>query len=100
MEEGEVGPQKGSRQQKKAREPKDKRAKSVESWDEVELCRSHRSWAPRLEVEGAPIPWDATLWESQRGHANLLPEALKQPLLVPRDMEVLGALGNLTFSCC
>ena len=63
LEEGEVGPQKGSKQQKKAREPKDKRAKSVESWDEAELHQSHRSWAPRLEVEGAPIPWDATLWE-------------------------------------
>ena len=89
LEEGEVSPQKGSKQQKKAREPKDKRAKSVESWDEAELRRSHRSWAPRLEVEGAPIPWDATLWESQRGRANLLAEALKQPLLLPRDMEGL-----------
>ena len=31
LEEGEVGPQKGDKQQKKAREPKVKRAKSVES---------------------------------------------------------------------
>ena len=40
-------------------------------------------------MEGAPIPWDATLWESQRGHANILPEALEQPFLLPRDMEGL-----------
>ena len=32
-----MGPQKGDKQQKKTREPKDKRAKSVESRDEVEV---------------------------------------------------------------
>ena len=37
LEEGEVGPQKRAKQQKKTREPKDKRAKSVESRDKVEL---------------------------------------------------------------
>ena len=31
LEEGEVGPQKGVKQQKKAKKPKDKRAKSVDS---------------------------------------------------------------------
>ena len=31
LEEGEVGPQKGAKQQRKTREPKDKRAQSVES---------------------------------------------------------------------
>ena len=40
LEEGEVGPQKGNKQQKKAREPKVKRAKSVESRDEAELRQS------------------------------------------------------------
>ena len=39
LEEGEVGPQKGAKQQKKAREPKDKRTKPIESWDETELHR-------------------------------------------------------------
>ena len=38
-------------------------------------------------MEGAPIPWDAMLWESQRGHANLLAEVSEQPLLLPKDME-------------
>ena len=61
LEEGEVGPQKGAKQQKKTREPKDKRAPSVESQDEFELRQGQHLWAPRLEVEGAPIPWDATL---------------------------------------
>ena len=43
LEEGEVGPQKGAKQQKKTREPKDKRAKSVESQDEAELHQGQRS---------------------------------------------------------
>ena len=39
LEKGELGPQKGAKQQKKAKEPKDKRTKSVESRDEAELCQ-------------------------------------------------------------
>ena len=43
LEEGEVGPQKGAKQQKKTKEPKDKRTKSVESRDEAELCQGQQS---------------------------------------------------------
>ena len=56
LEEGEVGPQKGVKQQMKTRDPKDKRAQSIESRDKVELRRGQRLWAPWLEVEGALIP--------------------------------------------
>ena len=38
LEEGEVGPQKRVKQQRKTKEPKDKRASSMENRDEVELC--------------------------------------------------------------
>ena len=37
LEEGEVAPQKGAKQQKKSKDPKDKRAKSVESRDKVKI---------------------------------------------------------------
>ena len=37
LEEGEVGPQKGAKQQKKAREPKDNRTKSVKSREKAKL---------------------------------------------------------------
>ena len=43
LEEGEVSPQKRAKQQKKAREPKDKRTKSVENRDKAELCQGQRS---------------------------------------------------------
>ena len=38
-------------------------------------------------MEGAPIPYDASIWDVQRGHANYLVQALQQPLLLPRDMK-------------
>ena len=38
-------------------------------------------------MEGAPIPYDASIWDAQRGHANYLAQALQQPLLLPRDIE-------------
>ena len=75
LEEGEVGPEK-AKHQKKGKEPKEKRTKSVESRDEATIRREQRTWSPRLELDGAPISWDATLWESQRGQASYLAEAL------------------------
>ena len=42
LEEGRVAPQKGAKQQKKSKEPKDKRAKSVDSRDEAEIHRGQR----------------------------------------------------------
>lgn len=87
LEEGEVAPQKGSKQQKTIKDPKDKRASSVESRDEAEVRRQQCTRAPQIELEGAPISWDASIWESQQGHANHLALALEQPLLLPSDME-------------
>ena len=42
---------------------------------------------PRLEIDGAAIPYDASIWDAPRGHANYLAQALQQPLLLPRDMD-------------
>ena len=64
LEEGEVATKKGAKQQKKAKDPHDKRAKFMESRDEAEVHRGPRTWASWLEIEGAPIPWDAIIWES------------------------------------
>ena len=63
LEEGEVGPEK-AKQQKKGKEPKEKRTRSIDSRDEATMRREQRTWSPCLELDGAPISWDATLWES------------------------------------
>ena len=60
LEEGEVDPQK-TKQQKKGKEPKDKRTKSIDSREEAAIRREQRTWSPYLELDGAPISWDATL---------------------------------------
>ena len=59
----------------------------MDSRDEVEVRRPQRPWAPRLEMDGAAIPYDASIWDVPRGHANYLVQALQQPLLLPQDME-------------
>ena len=90
-EEGEIGREKAKPQKKgkETKEPREKRNRSVDSRDEAAIRRDQRTWLPQIELDGAPIPWDATLWKSQRGQASFLAEALQQPLLLPRDMEGL-----------
>ena len=46
-----------------------------------------RTWSLKLEVDGAPIAWDASLRHYRGGHASHVAEALEQPLLLPKDME-------------
>ena len=87
LEEGELVPWKENKQQKTTRDPRDKRGSSVDSRDEVEVRRPQRPWAPQLEMDGAAIPYDASIWDAPRGYANYLAQALQQPLLLPRDME-------------
>jgi len=90
LEEGKVGPHQGTKQQKVTREPRDKRAPSVESRNELERAEVRilpRIWSPRLEVDGATIPYNASFREYQRGRAGYIAEALEQPMLLPRDME-------------
>ena len=90
LEEGEVGPRQGAKQQKVTREPRDKRAPSVESWDELEqaeVCIPPCTWSPLLEVDGAANPYNALVREFNKGRAGYIAEALEQPMLLPRDME-------------
>ena len=67
LEEGEVGQEKAKPQKKskETKEPKEKRTKSIDSRDEAAIRKEQRIWSPGLELDGAPISWDATLWESQ-----------------------------------
>ena len=49
-------------------------------------------WSPRLEVDGAAIPWNAFVREYQRGHSAHVAESLEQPLLLTKDMKALRKL--------
>ena len=89
LEEGELIPRKENKQQKITKDPRDKRGNSVDSRDEVEVCQPQRPWALRPEMDGAAIPYNASIWDAPRGHANYLAQALQQPLLLPRDMKFI-----------
>ena len=53
----------------------------------AQVHRPTRTWSPKLEVDGAPIAWDASFRHYRGGHAGHVAEALEQPLLLPKDME-------------
>ena len=76
LEEGEMPPQKGIKQQR-TKDPRDKRSKSMESRDDVETRCQQRMWAPVIEMDGAPIPYESTIKESSRGHSMYLAQALE-----------------------
>ena len=62
----------------------------MENRDELERAEVRippRTWSPRLEVDGAAIPYNALIRKYQRGRAGYIAEALEQPMLLPRDME-------------
>ena len=87
LEEGELVPWKENKQQKTTKDPRDKRGSSEDSREKVEVRRPQWPWAPRLEMDGTAIPYDASIWDALRAHANYLAQALQQPLFLPRDME-------------
>ena len=90
LEEGEIGPQKRAKQQKVAKDPRNRRSTSLDSREKqnrADLCLSQHTWSPRLEVDGVTIPWKTLVKDFQRGCAGYIVETLEQPLLLPTDME-------------
>ena len=90
LEEGEIGPSKGSKQQRQSQDQRSRRSGSIDSREELlvaQVRRPTRTWFPKLEVDGASIAWDASLRHYRGGHVGHVTEALEQPLLLPKDME-------------
>ena len=92
LKEGEVVSQKGAKQQKTTKGPKDKKATFVDSRKELsgaEVCIQQCTWSPRLEVDGAAISWNSSIKKLQRGHSAHIAKALEQPLLLSKNMDAL-----------
>ena len=90
LEEGEVGPQKGSKQPRQSQDQRSRRSSSVDSREELpvaQVCRPTRTWSLKLEVDGVPIAWDSSLRHYRGGHASHVAKALEQPLLLLKDMD-------------
>ena len=79
-EEGEMGPSKGSKQSRQSQDQRNRRSNSVDSREEppvAQVRRPTRTWLPKLEVDGVPIVYDASLRHYRGGHASLVAEALE-----------------------
>ena len=73
-----------------AKDARDKRSHSVDSREEqnrADVCMTQWTWSPWLEVDGTPIPRNASIREFQRGRMGYIAKALEQPLYLPKDME-------------
>ena len=55
--------------------------------ERAEVHMPPRTWSPRLEVDGAAIPYNASIREYNQGRAGYIAEALEQYVLLPRDMK-------------
>ena len=85
-----MGPSKGSKQPRQSQDQRSRRFGFVDSREELPVAqvrRPTRTWSPKLEVDGVPIAWDASLRHYHGGHAGHVAEALEQPLLLLKDME-------------
>ena len=60
----------------------------------AQMCRPTRIWSPRLEVDGVPIAYDASLRHYHEGNTGLIAEALEQPILLQKDMEAYRTLSQ------
>ena len=90
IEEGEVVPPKGPKQQKKTHDTRGKRASSTESREEnlaADVRRGTQAWSPTLTLDGTAIPYDASLRNYAGGKAGHIVDALEKTLLLPRDMD-------------
>ena len=82
-EEGEMAPSKGSKQPRQSHDQRSRRSGFVDSREELPVAqvrRPTRTWSLKLEVDGVPIAYDASLRHYRRGHAGHVAEALEQPL--------------------
>jgi len=55
----------------------------------AEVCQQHHTWAPRLKLDGAAIPWNSSIREFQKGHSTYIAKVLEQSLLLLKDMATL-----------
>ena len=70
LEEGEIGPPKGNKQQRQSQEKRSKRSSSIKSREDphaTHVRRTPRTWSPKLEVDGVLIAWDTSIKNYQRG---------------------------------
>ena len=90
LEESEIGPSKGNKQQRQSQDQRRRRSNSVHSREDLPVAQVHRPsriWSSKLEVDDVPIAWESSIRHYHGGHASHIAETLEQPLLLPKDMK-------------
>ena len=70
LDEGEIGPSKGNKQQRIAQDQRSKRSSSIESLEDplaAHVRRTSRIWSPKMELDSIPITWDTSIRNYQGG---------------------------------
>ena len=93
LEEGEVVPPKGTKQQK-TRDPRDRMGNSVDSREDAKVRRQQRSWASRLELDGAQIPGTLLIGNPREGMWPIWLKLWSSLFYFQGIWKLLDALGN------
>ena len=95
--EGEVGPPKGSKQQRQSQDQRSRRSDSVDSQEELPVAqvrRPTRIWSPKLEVDSVPIAWDSSIRHYRGGHAGMSPRPWSSPSSSQKTWRPTGTSAN------
>ena len=102
LEEGEVGPWQGTKHQKVVQEPRDKRSQFVDSREEQDRAKvriASRTWSPRLEVDGAPIPWNASSENTKGAEQGTKLKHWSSLCSFPGTWKLTSVSRKMTSSC-
>ena len=100
-EEGEIGPPKGNKHQRKSQDQRNRRSNSVESRENspmAQVRRTQRTWSPKLEVDGVPIAWDASIRNYQGGRQVISSMLWSSPSFFRKTWRLTGASVSRSFS--
>ena len=93
MEGGKNQPPRKTEHQRAGKQPRTMQTRSATKGDKR---ANHQAaapvWAPRMEVDGAPLLEDASIRDFQRGIAGYVTNAEEQSLLLPKDMANLRSM--------
>ena len=93
IEVGKKQPPQETEPQRGAKQPRTMQMSFVaEGEGRVDHRTAAPVWAPCMELDGAPLPSDASIRDFQQGTAGYVVDAVEQSLLLPNDMVDLKSI--------
>ena len=93
MEGGKNQPPRETELQRATKQPRTMQTRLTTEGDRrVDHQATAPIWAPRMEVDGAPLLKDASIRDFQWGMVGYVTNAVEQSLLLPKDMADLRSM--------